>query len=1014
MNERSYYVSPRGRDDWTGRLPCPLPDGSDGPWATLARARDALRSVPRDRPIRVRLRGGRHELREPLRFGPEDGGVAGAPVTYAAFPGERAVISGGRECRGWVADRVHDRPCWRLDLPDVASGDWTFTQLFIDGVRRPRARFPKQGYYHFESVPGGRRAYTWYHGVQSLHYRPGELQRWRHLEDVEIKVLTAWYDQHLRIGELDEEARLVTFVCPSLADLYDERGDCARYTVENVFEALSEPGEWYLDRAAGRLYYLPMPGETPETVTAIAPRLESLVQFAGTAERPVTHLRFEQLDFAHTEWRLPPENPGAVQAAFVVPGAIRLRGAHDCAFLGCTVAHAATYGIEIQLGSTRNRILGCIFHDLGAGGVRINHERGLAVRASEDAAFAGLDVQALGLVPEAGEADLPAARTEVADCRLFNNGKIFNGAVGIWVGDSGYNHIHHNAIHDQDYTGISCGWSWSYAPTRTVGNRIEFNHVYNIGRGVLSDMGAIYLLGAQPGGVVRGNHVHHVSCYGYGGSGIYPDQGSSCLCIEDNVVHDTQSDALSIHYGSGLTVRNNIFAHTGSGLMARGREECIWLGTFERNLCLGRTPKMLGYNWNHLDTVGLDRNLYWSGDGREAVFAGLTFEEWQAQGMDPHGIQADPLFRAPEDGDFSLRPDSPALALGFVPWALREAGPRHGGWSSATRALEHPAAADARVILEPRLELGEPTLPTAADCERLTTMPSCLYAPAGEPQLLSLTVTHRGGLPAKGTIAFEVAPAGAATLEGATSVEYALSPGERATFSVRVSLLPDAERVLVRAREAQGQFPMMGLCLTRQRDLAISRLPPVAEAADVAAALRGEPAHAMCVRGQEVGRVRMAIAGDALIISVEACEQVLRVNPEMPWMGSGIECFCESAEAPTRVQQYHLFPAAGAFAAGARRTNHHAATIEEAPGIAVVSAITSAGYRLDARLPLDVLFLSADVPTFRFELALNVTPRAGGPAVNAKLFGGVFSWMGMDGWGTVTVGVPTDALQERA
>jgi hypothetical protein len=982
-----------------------------------------LRAVPRDRPLRVEIRGGRYALAETLVFGPEDSGTAEAPVTYVAYAGERPVISGGRGLQGWVVDRVNDRPCWRTALPEVSAGTWAFTQLFVNGVRRPRARFPKQGFHQFARVPDDQRGGAWYHGVQRVHVKPGDIQQWRNLGDVEIKVLKHWYDQHLRIKAFDADTDLLTFACPSLSELHDERGELARYTVENVFEALSEPGEWYFDRPAGQLYYLPMPGETLETVTLIAPRLDALVRLAGTPVAPVHHVRFEQLDFEHADWQLPRENPGSVQAAFVVPGAIRLRYAHDCALFGCTVSRCATYGVEVQLGSRRNRIVACTFHDLGAGGVKINHERGLEIRATGNEAFAGLDPAAMGWIEDDGPAsdaggtaaspsarpasrgpsNLPPAHTEVADCRIHDNGVIFNGAVGIWIGDSGFNHVHHNTIHDQDYTGISCGWSWSYAPTRAVGNRIEHNHVYNIGRGVLSDMGAIYLLGAQPGGVVRGNHVHHVRCHGYGGSGIYPDQGSSYLRIEDNVVHHTQSDALSIHYGSGLTVRNNVFALTGAGLMARGREESIVVGVFEQNLAYGSSPKMLGYSWANPATFALARNLYWNRSGAHIEWHGASFADWQGQGQDRDSRVADPLFVDPEGGDFSLRADSPALALGFRSQVLAAVGPRFvGTLPPGIDAVPRPPDDDGP-ILEPWLELGEPTFPTAADTEKLSTMPITLYRLAGEPQLLSLTLTNRGLMAARGSAAFEITPADAVQVTGPLAFDYALQPGERMVHQVTVTLSDHAEQVRVAVRDAGAQFPWIGQCITRQQDLTITPMPAVADVATLAEAMTALPARAVRVRGRVAGQVRMALVGDALALRVDAAERALRTNPDMPWMGSSLELFCESVESPLKVQQYFLFPADGTSPAGARRTNHHVAKVEQAPTISVHSVSTPEGYRLAALMPLALLHLKRDVTTFRFEVVLNTTLDAGRGAVGAKLFGGTFSWMGMDGWGTVHV-----------
>jgi hypothetical protein len=536
----------------------------------------------------------------------------------------------------------------------------------------------------------------------------------------------------------------------------------------------------------------------------------------------------------------------------------------------------------------------------------------------------------------------------------------------VWIGDSGFNHVHHNEIFDLYYTGISCGWSWNYAPTRCIGNVIEYNHVYHIGRKFLSDMGAIYLLGCQPGGVVRGNHVHDVSCYGYGGSGIYPDQGSSFLTIEDNVVHHTQTDALSIHYGQGLTVRNNILALTGSGLIARGREECVLLGVFERNILYGATPKMLGYNWNRLATVIFRENTYWVADGAPPDFFGMTFAEWMQQGHDIGSVVADPGFPDPAAGNF--RKDD-----------VRTASP------------PRPAA-----ILEPRLELGAPSFPTAADGDRLTTFPATLFVTAGEPQRLSLTLTNHGPARACGRGEFTVAQPGV-TLTGEPTFDFDLAPGARAVFAIHAALPATVGEALILVRTPGGEFPTVGLCLTVRQEFRIARLAAIPDVNRVAATLASQPAREFRVRGLVLGNLRMAIAGDRLALALEIRETKIQPNPAMPWAGSGIELFFDSPASPLKAAQYFIWPG------GTARMDHPTMKVVAETGIAVAHQPTADGYTLMALVPWSYVGAAADATEFRCELHLNTTPPGARNQLQAKLFNASFSWMGMDGWGAIQV-----------
>jgi hypothetical protein len=252
------YVSPNGNDAWSGRVADAT--GADGPLATIARARDVVRewklSGRLAGPVTVWLRGGRYAISEPLTFGPEDAG----PVTYAAYEGEKPVIDGGAIIGGWRVETVNGVSCWVADLPDVAAGRLYFRQLFVNGQRRKRATLPKHGYYWMESVPGTTFASPLFAGANAFVAAPGDIQPWRNLSDVDVVAFHFWIEERMPIAAFDPDTRLVTSSRTSMFALRDDVAHrYARYIVENVFESLSEPGEWYLDRAAGKLYYVSWP-----------------------------------------------------------------------------------------------------------------------------------------------------------------------------------------------------------------------------------------------------------------------------------------------------------------------------------------------------------------------------------------------------------------------------------------------------------------------------------------------------------------------------------------------------------------------------------------------------------------------------------------------------------------------------------------------------------------------------------------------------------------------------------
>ncbi|NLG50252.1 MAG: right-handed parallel beta-helix repeat-containing protein [Chloroflexi bacterium] len=680
------YVSPQGNDRWSGKLAAPNAKGNDGPVATLERARDLIRERKLRGelagPLTVWVRGGRYPLSEPLTFSPADS----APVTYAAYPGEQPILDGGVRIGGWRVEQLGDRQVWVADVPEVAQGKWVFRQLFVNGQRRSRPRLPKEGFYWMANVPGLSMDAQLFEGSDTFQVEPGDIRPWKNLQDVDVVAIHFWIEERMPIASLDERTGTVVSSRRSMFALKDDvREKYAKYYVENVFEALTEPGEWYLDRAEGKLYYLPMPGEQLDTLEAYAPRIEYLLKLEGAAEagQYVEFLRFEGLTFRHSAWSQPKgggerfDKPGiefaaAPQAAFNVPAAIHLSGARYCAIEDCTIEHIGWYGVELLDGCLGNRVVGNEIHDLGAGGVKLD----------------GADAH--------GNPALRTGNNRITDNHIYDGGHVFHSACGILSVHSFGNSFSHNHIHDFYYTGISCGWVWGYAENVSKNNRIEKNHIHDLGKKLLSDMGGIYTLGVQPGTVLRGNLIHDVEKWNYGGWAIYPDEGSSHILIENNVCYNTSSQPFHEHYGRENIVRNNIFAFGREGQVRLSRAEDHLSFTFERNIILtngqpifvggGRAPleqrkfySDLNLLWDVSEQAPFCADASQDADARQFFTKTFTLEEWQALGQDTHSVVADPKCADLANHDFTLAEDSPAFALGFQPIDLSDVGPRPKG-----------------------------------------------------------------------------------------------------------------------------------------------------------------------------------------------------------------------------------------------------------------------------------------------------------------------------------------------
>ncbi len=655
------YVSPRGDDA--------NPGTRQAPFATLARARDAARDLPR--PVTVRLADGTHALAAPLALTPQDTGVI-----FEAAPGARPIVSGGARVTGW---RLHgDGPLWSAEAPWLKARREPVTQLFVNGARRPCARTPDEGAYFYTQrltlEPGNPGQ------CQGFTYNKEDALPWIGEPGVRVALFHNWVNSYNRIQTIETGRRRVTFA--RAAGIFF-LGPEVRYYVENSRAALDAPGEWFADQAAGRFYYYPLPGERLDRAEVVAPAVtSSLIVITGEPEagRYVERLTFRGLSFQHTDANLAPDYPHSVQGAHTQRGALFAKGLRDSVIEDCVFTRLGEHGVSLREYCHSNVIRRCRFHDLGGGGVYLSE----GAPAKRDDAYL-------------------TAHNTVDNNFIHDGGHLFRAACGVFLGGSAsYSRVTHNEICDLSWMGVHLGWSWTgRAPAYTHHNEIAYNHIHHIGNGVLNDIGGIYTLGVSPGTSLHHNHIHDVTRFergreGYGGWGIYLDAGSSQITVANNVVHDTRDGGLHLHnyaYPWGNVVSNNIFAFSQDAELIRNAEmnhetQHVALA---RNIVYGPSARLLGgHNWKPGGNFTADRNLYWSTATNAPDFFRRDFTAWQAEGHDRDGRVADPLFADPDARDFRLRPESPALALGFAPLDVTRAG-LYGdrAWTRLPRTVAH-------------------------------------------------------------------------------------------------------------------------------------------------------------------------------------------------------------------------------------------------------------------------------------------------------------------------------------
>lgn len=669
-----FYVSPAGNDAWSGRRDSPNADKTDGPVATVARARDLVRVLKNASggalrvPVTIQVADGVYTLAEPLVLSAQDSGAAGRPVTYSAAPGAHPVLSAGIPLPAWRAVTLEGKHLWAAPVPrsQAAPADKSsrpFRELYVSGRRRTLARSPDRGYLRLEDIPDLPPNTPWTSGKNYFRFLDADAPAWKNAAGADVVAFTRWIDNHLSVAGVDHEKRTASFTRRSVFLL--NAGDL--YFLEGAAPYLDAPGEWYFNAKTSTIYYLPLPEEKIGESPAVIPGLSAVVEINGEVDqgRFVEHVRFEGLTFSHAQWWFPadfkvgwpaPDVMGFVQAAWGVPGAVRVQGARHVVFDNCTISHVGGYGIELASGCTDNTFSRCTITDLGAGGIKVG----------------------LTTLPEKPEQT--TARNTVEDCSITDGGHIHHQAIGLWIGQSPDNRVVHNRISEFDYSGISIGWTWGYGPAQAGGNIVEFNEIDHLGdrpgntEPPLGDMAGIYTLGTQAGTIIRNNYFHDIAGHSIAW-GIYFDEGSTGIVAENNLVLRTTHGGFHQHYGKDNIVRNNIFGFGRDAQVWRSRAEDHTSFTFARNIVVSDNAQWFSGDWSR--TIVLENNLYWRTGGQPVPFpGGKDLAGWLAMGLDNGSIVADPKLDLADPKRPVLAADSPARELGFVPFDLSTVGPR--------------------------------------------------------------------------------------------------------------------------------------------------------------------------------------------------------------------------------------------------------------------------------------------------------------------------------------------------
>jgi hypothetical protein len=330
MNASEIWVSPQGNDGNDGTKSKPL--------ATLQMALRKAREMRRlNDPlikdgIQIILMNGSYHLNEPIFIRPEDSGTQDSPTTIIADNNAKPIISGGLQIKNWrqapVVNGLKKGAVWVADAPSIAGELLNYRQLWVNGKKAVRAK----------STVGDQmeRILSWDKESQtcwipyknkSVQFEPG----------MEMFIVQWWAIANLRIKniQVQKDSARLSFEAPESriqsehpwpAPWISKNNGNSAFYLTNALSMLDEPGEWYLDRKKGKVYYYPRKDEDMTTATVTVPVLENLVQIKGTIDRPVHDFKFKGISFEYSNW-LRPSQQGHVplQAGMYLIDAYKLK-----------------------------------------------------------------------------------------------------------------------------------------------------------------------------------------------------------------------------------------------------------------------------------------------------------------------------------------------------------------------------------------------------------------------------------------------------------------------------------------------------------------------------------------------------------------------------------------------------------------------------------------------------------------------------------------------------------------
>jgi hypothetical protein len=537
QQHKTFFVSTEGNDSNPGTI--------KQPFATLEKARDAINDIKNNGrlagPVTVYLRGGTYRLQQTFLLEPQDSGDGESPILYMSFPGEHAVLSGGVPITGTWQENT-ETGIWSVDVPGVTGG-WNFRQLFANGQRAIRARYPNASESNpFLYATGGNMDYAL--------INPALVKAsWGTAADAQINIVpqSRFFNQWNTVTAVNTSTGRI-----DIADSERHRtiDSGSWFWIEGVMEELDEPGEWFLDQTAGRLYYMPQPGVNPNTLSFVAPLLNRIIYARGdvNAGTHVEYVNFKDLEFQHTTFTL-----GQIEARVHTDGAVMFENTCDSSVKNCRFENIGGYALWLHLDSNRNSFDRNTVLNSGGGGVLLTGSR-----------FSYMDDTKV-YTPGEAAAKVAPILNRITCNTVEHCGKIRYYGGGVHMDSRPFsmsmapgNYIAHNHFNDLSRNGI-------FAFRNQGGNVVEYNHIHNALQ-MTVDAGGIHFATMNhlnSPNFILNNWLYDI--WGYEqkpdgipvrrqANGVYLDWDTSNTTVKDNWIYNYKGNAVAKVFGGNWNV----------------------------------------------------------------------------------------------------------------------------------------------------------------------------------------------------------------------------------------------------------------------------------------------------------------------------------------------------------------------------------------------------------------------------------------------------------------------------